>query len=429
MRVLVVGSGGREHALSWKLAQEAEVFAGPGNPGIESVAQCRPLDPADHESVLAVADSIAPELIVVGPEAPLIAGLADRLREAGYAVLGPGREGSNLEGSKAFAKDLMRDAGVPTADYATFVGFDQALEYAASRFNAGIQVAVKASGPALGKGVVVCENIWTAEDVLRRWMIHGELGEAGRAVVVEDRLVGREVSLLTLCNESGHFSLPPARDYKRAHDGDQGPNTGGMGSFAPVPWAGEDFVREVERRVGAPTLAALRSRGSAFRGVLFTGLMVRDDTPYVLEFNVRFGDPETQSVLPILGAGFAEALLRCAKGVPIPEIEVRDRSAVAVVLASEGYPEAPKVGVPLIVSEPKDDRVTVFHAGTKMTPSGLVTSGGRVAAVAAHAANLAEAREAAYRNLSCVQFEGAQWRKDIAEEPRRPALQVPSGPP
>jgi phosphoribosylamine--glycine ligase len=413
MNILIVGSGGREHALAWKLAQEAKVFCCPGNPGIATIAECFPVSVLDFAGVIEVANQVDADLVVVGPEDPLIQGLADALREAGYAVFGPGRDAARLEGSKAWSKELMAAAGVPTAAFATFSDPDLACEFATDRFATGHRVVVKASGAALGKGVVVCETEIEAHEAIR-WMIGGGLGSAGLEVVVEDRLGGREFSLLTLVSGTAYRSLPVAQDYKRIFEFDEGPNTGGMGSFSPVDWVSDDLVRRTEEQVVSPILRELYARGIDYRGVLFSGLMVEHDEPTCLEYNVRFGDPETESVMMRLGSGFADALRACAYGATeVPIFEVLHNAAVTVVLANEGYPGTPVTGRGISVS-PIPSQVKVFHAGTKMVDGELVASGGRVLAVSASGETVAEARTHAYDGVASVRFEGAQWRPDIA---------------
>jgi phosphoribosylamine--glycine ligase len=411
LRVLVVGSGGREHALSWKLAQEAEVHVAPGNPGIAQVAQVHAVAALDLDGLLSLARRIHPDLTVVGPEDPLIAGLGDRLRAEGFAVCGPGANGAALEGSKAFSKALMREAGVRTAQFEAFRESGPAIAFARDRVAAVGGVAVKASGAALGKGVVVAGSAEEAEEAIRAMLDRRVLGEAGAEIVVEDRLIGREFSLLTLCNETGFHSLPVAQDHKRIFDGDRGPNTGGMGAYSPVPWVTDALVHEAEESAVRPILRILKNRGIDYRGVLFTGFLLQDGKPYCLEYNVRLGDPETQAVLPRLGAGLAEALRAVALGLPIPPVPVRPEAAVAVVLASEGYPGTVRKGVPIEMGDTGD--CLVFHAGTSSLNGTLVTSGGRVLAVVALGDDVPSAREAAYRGVAAIRFEGMQFRTDI----------------
>lgn len=406
--MLVVGAGGREHALAWRLASEGEVIATPGNPGIAQVAECRSGSP------LEIARQVRPDLIVVGPEDPLIAGLAGELRREGFAVLGPSAPGARLEASKAAAKEAMAAAGVLTAAHRTFTSFDAAVAHVRTRFAEGRPVVVKASGAALGKGVVVAESAEEAEEALHRFLVAGEIGEAGRTVVVEDRLSGPEFSLLTLVSGRHFRSLPVAQDYKRVGDGNQGPNTGGMGSVAPAPWVTPELIARAEQDLVAPIVNWLADKEIDYRGVLFTGAIVDRSQPTCLEYNVRFGDPETQSVMPLMGRGFVEALRACALGEPLPEIEVKPGVVVTVVAASEGYPGAVVKGREITMAE-MPAGVQVFHAGTAMAEGKLVTSGGRVLAVSAKGDDLASARELAYEGMSRVCFDGMRYRKDIGE--------------
>lgn len=406
-RVLIVGSGGREHALAWKLAQEAEVFATPGNPGISTVGPCLSGDP------FAVATEVKPDLVVVGPENPLIDGLADRLRAAGISTFGPGAEGAKLEASKAYAKEQMASAGVPTAAYQTFQDAEAARRYAAHRFTQGFQLAVKASGAALGKGVVVCSTLDEASEAIDMMMVDRELGHAGDTVVLEDRLVGREFSLLSVCSGEEFVSLPVAQDYKRALDGDGGPNTGGMGTCSPAPWVSRELLRRTEAEVVAPLLASLAQQGIDYRGVLFSGIMVVDDRPYCLEYNVRFGDPETQSVVRRLGSGLVDLLVAAGAGTPLPHLDVRDNAAITVVLASGGYPGNYAKGIAINLPNEFPDGVEVFHAGTSLADGRLVTSGGRVLGVSAAADTAEEARATAYATVDAIHFDGMAFRSDI----------------
>lgn len=413
MKALVIGSGAREHALAWRLAKDLEVACAPGNPGIAQVCECLSAKPLDPANVLQVARHYRADLVVVGPEDPLIAGLADVLRAEGFAVFGPGSAGAELEGSKAFSKALMAAAGVPTAGFQVFVDAEAALAYARSTYEAGFQTVVKASGAALGKGAIICPTLEEAEDAIERMLVHHEFGDAGRTVVVEDRLIGREFSLLTVVSGSQFVSLPVAMDYKRVGDGDTGLNTGGMGSVCPAGWVGDDVVQEAEARIVRPVLEQLRARHIDFRGVLFSGVLVQDGSPYNLEYNVRFGDPEIQSVVRRLEGDFAGLLHAAAVGDPLPSLVVGDLAAVSVVMASPGYPAAYPKGIPVEFG-PAPEGVVVFHAGTALDQGRLVTAGGRVLTVSAVGKDLAEARTRAYQGVDSIRFEGAQWRTDIA---------------
>ena len=413
MRVLVVGSGGREHALVWKVAQEAEVYCTPGNAGIASACECFDVPPSDRPGIVSLAKNIGADLVIVGSEDPLIEGLADDLRAAEIAVLGPGKQAAQLEGSKAFSKRMMVEARVPTADYGEFTDPADAREYVSQMFSRGRSVAVKASGAALGKGVAVCLTPEEAEQAIARTMIEKVYGPAGDTVVIEDCLYGREFSLLTLVSGRSFRSLPVAQDYKRAYDGDRGPNTGGMGTYSPVSWLDDALIERAEQEVVKPLLDTLLKKGIDFRGVLFSGLMVVEGKPYCLEYNVRFGDPETQSIVRRIGAGFVRALKAVADGKPVPEIEVLDNAVVTVVMASEGYPGKYKKGRKISIPTDLAEEVVVFHAGTSMLMDNLVTSGGRVLSVSATGSDLDEARDTAYDAVESISFKGRQYRNDI----------------
>lgn len=412
MRVLVVGSGGREHALVWKLAQEAEVFALPGNPGIAEICDCIPGRIDDFESVAAAARSCAVDFVLFGPEGPLVTGLADALRDSGIAVFGPGAAGARLEGSKAFSKAMMARAGVPTAAFASFTEPQAAKAFAASLDDRGRRVVVKASGNALGKGVTVCESLAEAHEAIDSMLVEREFGEAGSEIVVEERLDGFEFSLLTICSGTSFLSLPIAKDHKRALDGDRGPNTGGMGTVSPALNVDADLVEATEQSVVLPMLRELANDGVDYRGILFSGLMVDEGKPYCLEYNVRFGDPETQSVVRRLGIGFAESLESVASGGPALPIPVRKDAAATVVIASGGYPGAYEVGREISIG-PLPPDVVAFHAGTKVVDGRLVTAGGRVLAISAVGPSVEHARSMAYSGVGQIHFEGMRYRADI----------------
>jgi phosphoribosylamine--glycine ligase len=417
MRILVVGSGGREHALAWKLAQEAEVYAAPGNPGIATDVECIPVSVSDFEGLLKACRSRLIDLVVVGPEDPLVAGLADFLRSNGFSVFGPGKAGAQLEGSKAFSKECMTRAGVPTAAFATFTEPEAAKAYAAKLVDEGRLPVVKASGNAVGKGVFVCNSTHEASDSIDALMTDRQFGEAGATVVVEERLMGFEFSLLTICSGKEFWSLPVAQDYKRALDGDRGPNTGGMGSVSPVEAVSADLVAEAERSAVEPILELLATDGVPYRGTLFTGFMVQNGTPYCLEYNVRFGDPETQTIMRRLGKGLAECLRSAATGhTPIP-VPILEMAAVTIVLASGGYPGTFEKGYPIEIPRSLPAEVKLFHAGTSMKDGQLVTSGGRVLGVSATGDSLSDAAAMAYSACEAIGFQGKFFRKDIAACP------------
>jgi phosphoribosylamine---glycine ligase len=398
VRVLLVGSGGREHALAWKLAQApslTDLHAAPGSPGIAQLGECHPIRAEDGEGLLALAHALAFDLVVVGPEAPLVGGVADVLRPAGIAVFGPSAGAAAIEGSKSFAKEVMAEAGVPTA---------------AQLSVARPPCVVKADGLTAGKGVYVCTSQAELDAALRA------VTALGGAFVVEELLEGPEVSVFAICDGRDAVPLVAAQDYKRAFDGDAGPNTGGMGAYAPVPGLGDEVVAEVLETVHRPVLAELARRGVPFVGALFAGLMLTHDGPRVLEFNCRFGDPETQSVLPLVEGDLAAVLAAAAAGeLGRGALDTRPGAAVTVVLAAAGYPEAGDRGSPIRgVEEAEAAGALVFHAGTAVQGEQLVTNGGRILGVTGLGESVAAARAAAYAAADCVEFDGARRREDIA---------------
>jgi len=398
VKVLVVGSGGREHALAWKLAQSPtveELHAAPGNPGIARLGQCHPIRAEDGESLLALARTLTAGLVVVGPEAPLVAGVADELRRGGVAVFGPSAEAARIEGSKSFAKDVMRAAGVPTAEKMSV---------------ARIPCVVKADGLTAGKGVFVCRTEDELDAALRA------VSTLGEQVVIEELLEGEELSLFALVDGGNILPLPESRDYSRVGDGDTGPNTGGMGSYSPVPELAEGQVAELIDTVHRPVVEELAARGTPFIGCLYGGLMLTAEGPRVLEFNCRFGDPETQTIVPRIEGDLAQALLAAANG-DLAEVELTaaDTAAVTVVLAAEGYPEARDAGSPIDgVEDAEAEGALVFHAGTAVRDGQLVTSGGRILNVTGHGDTLDDARAKAYEACERISFQGARYRRDIA---------------
>ena len=403
MRVLVIGGGGREHALCLALAEDpavTELFASPGNPGIGRVASLLPAGaPVD------VARSVGADLVVIGPEAPLVAGAADDLRAAGFAVFGPSAPAAQLEGSKAFAKDVMAAAGVPTAGHWVCRTRE---EVAAALDRSGPPYVVKHDELAAGKGVVVTDDRDAA-------LAHA----AGHTVVVEEFLDGPEVSLFCLTDGTTVVALQPAQDFKRVGDGDAGPNTGGMGAYSPLPWAPPGLADEVVKTIAQPTVDALAARGTPFSGLLYVGLALTSDGPKVVEFNARFGDPETQVVLPLLATPLAEVLHACATSslASLPPLQWRDEAAVVVVVASDGYPALPRTGDVILGVEEAEalDGVAVLHAGTVLDESGrLLTAGGRVLGVRGVGPDLATARARAYDGVVRIHIDGAHARTDIA---------------
>jgi phosphoribosylamine--glycine ligase len=398
VKVLLVGSGGREHALAWKLTQApslAELHAAPGNPGIAALGRCHPVRAEDGEGLLDLASSLEANLVVVGPEAPLVAGVADELRHLGLPVFGPSAGAARIEGSKSFAKDVMRAAGVPTAETLPV---------------ARIPCVIKADGLAAGKGVFVCRDQNELDDALRAATAFGE------ALVIEELLEGEEISVFALCDGARALPLPAVQDFKRIGDGDQGLNTGGMGSYSPVAGVGAVDVEELVEAIHQPVLAELADRGTPFVGVLFAGVMLTADGPRVLEFNCRFGDPETQSLLPRLEGDLLAMLVAAARGdLSSLEVATADAAAVTVVLAAGGYPARGDVGTSIEGIEAAEAAgAFVFHAGTAIHGDRIVTNGGRILNVTATGESVAAARDRAYEACELISFPGMRYRRDIA---------------
>jgi len=420
MRILVVGGGGREHALLWALsrdAPQATLFCLPGNAGTADLATNLPGTVTDVEHVARTARDQRADLVVVGPEAPLEAGLADRLAKDGVPVFGPTAAAARIEASKAFAKQLMTRQGVPTARFKTFTDFDAAARYIAHHDE---PLVVKASGLAAGKGAVVCRTRSEATAAAARMLKEASLGAAGSEILVEEHLDGEELSVLAI-TDGEHFAvLPPAQDHKRLMDGDHGPNTGGMGAYCPVGIATTTLLGRVAEQVFTPVLQGLRDVGAPYRGVLYAGLMIRKDgSPAVIEFNCRFGDPEAQAILPALPGGILPVLRMIAEGGWMPPghtLGDARHAAVATVVAAPGYPDAPQLGaaVSIPASVQHDPAVHVFHAGTSRDADGtLRVAGGRVLAVTATAATVSEAAAKSRAAAEAIGFEGKQYRRDI----------------
>ena len=417
MNVLVLGSGGREHALAWAIAKSPRLdslFVAPGNGGTATIAKNVPLDMNDADAVIGFARSENIDLVVVGPEAPLVAGVADAIRAAGIAVFGPGAQGARLEGSKSFSKEFMLAHGLPTARYKKCTSQDEAMDYL---HEVGAPIVVKADGLAAGKGVVVAEDMEEAEEAVRDCFA-GDFGEAGSVVVIEEMLEGPECSMLAFLSEGKALAMPCAQDHKRAFDGDLGPNTGGMGVYSPVPCVTPELEAAMQEIMQNAAAATAKEFDDAYTGVLYGGFMLTAEGPKLLEFNARFGDPETQVIMPRLESDALEAFYMVATG-KLDALDLRwtDQVAVCVVLASDGYPGSYEKGkVILGIEEAEElDGVTVFHAGTAFNQDDeLVTNGGRVLNVAALADTFEDARELAYEACDKINFEGKQYRHDIA---------------
>ena len=417
MRVLVVGAGGREHALAWRLARDPAVrklFVAPGNAGIAREAECVRVAPDDAAGMLAFVERERIDLTVVGPEGPLVAGLADRLAERGHPVFGPSSGAARLEGSKAWAKDLCERYGIPAAGGLSAGSMSEALG-ALDAF--GPPYVVKADGLAAGKGVVITEERDEAVRALERALVEGEFGDAGSTVLVEEHLTGREVSAFALADGRTALPLAFAQDFKRVGDDDAGPNTGGMGAYSPVPFVDDATAERIRTDVVEPTIRAMADEGVPYRGVLYAGLMLTDAGPRVLEFNCRFGDPETQALMPRLASEPAALFLACARGeLPSRRVDLRPGACVTVVLASGGYPGAYETGFEIegLEAAERVGGATVFHSGTTEGRGRVVTAGGRVLSVSATGSSIAEARERAYDASGRVSFEGMRYRADIA---------------
>ncbi len=417
MKVLLLGSGGRESALAWALACSRsvdEITAAPGNPGIEDVATLADIDPSDPQVVQNLAAKLEVDLVVVGPEGPLVAGVGDALRAAGINVFGPDRAAALIEGSKAHAKGLMEQAGIPTAAAGVFTSPAEAVEF---MDRLGPPYVVKADGLAAGKGVVVTEDRAEAVRAVEDRLVHGAFGGAGSKILIEEFLDGEEASMIAFADGERALVCEPAQDYKRAEDEDRGPNTGGMGSYSPVPACPPELALQIASDVNEPMMRATAGRGAPFMGALYAGLALTSRGPRVIEFNARFGDPETQALLPRLRSDFGELCLACATGsLHDMALDWTDDACVSLVLASGGYPGPYKSGVPIsgLQQAAALDGVQVFHAGTRRGPEGLETAGGRVMSVSATGPTFVAARDRAYEAADLIEFEGKHVRRDIA---------------
>lgn len=417
MRILVIGSGGREHALACKLSESPQVddlFCVPGNAGMADIATCQKIDIMDNDELLKFAKKIKADLTVVGPELPLVNGLVDCFSQEGMTVFGPTSVAARLEGSKIFAKELMVKYGIPTGKSTAFQDQSQAVRYIEQ---SSPPLVIKADGLAAGKGVTVALDREAAREAVDLCMVKRAFGQSGQRILIEEFLEGQEVSLLAFSDGKRVVPMEPAQDYKRIFDGDRGPNTGGMGSYCPVPFVSPDIYQEIVEEILQPTIRALGEEGIKYKGVIYGGLILTDEGPKALEFNVRFGDPETQAILPRLKSDLVEIMIRTVEedldGV---ELQWSTESCVSVVLASKGYPESSTKGVPIYGLEEakKMDGVYLFHAATERSNGELVTAGGRVLAVSALGKDFQEARRKAYLAVDKITFEGMQFRRDIA---------------
>ena len=417
MNILVVGGGGREHALAWKIAQSpqvAKLYCAPGNPGIAGVAECLPIPSDDIAALRDAVKAHRVDLTVVGPEAPLAAGIVDEFRKDKLLIFGPHKAAARIEASKAFSKDLMVRLRIPTAEAQAFTALAPALEYLERR---DAPIVVKADGLAQGKGVVVAASRAEAQEAVRAMLEGKAFGEAGARVVIEEFLDGEELTVMAFTDGKTVVPLAPAQDHKRVGDGDTGPNTGGMGAYAPAPVGTRELLDKVRRTVLEPVVEGLSRAGSPFQGVLYAGLMMVRGEPKVLEFNARMGDPETQVVLPLLKTDVVDVLVAVAEHrLDRLTVEWHDRAAVCVVLVAPGYPGTPVKGAPIagLAELARQDELVVFHAGTAAGPGGIVTAGGRVLGVTGIGETLEAARDRAYAGVRRISFDGMHYRSDIA---------------
>lgn len=420
MKILIIGGGGREHAIAWKAAQSSRVekiYCAPGNAGISQIAECVPIGVMEFDRLLEFAKEKEIDLTIVGMEDPLVGGIVDRFEEAGLRIFGPRKNAAILEGSKAFSKNLMKKYGIPTAAYETFTEPEAALSYLET---AKFPIVLKADGLAQGKGVLICKTKEEAKEGVQTLMLDKKFAEAGNEIVAEEFLTGREVSVLSFVDGNTIRIMTSAQDHKRAMDGDQGLNTGGMGTFSPSPFYTEEVDSFCKKYIYQPTVDAMKAEGRPFKGIIFFGLMLTPEGPKVLEYNARFGDPETQVVLPRLENDIVDLFEACIDGT-LDQTELKfdnSRATVCVMLASAGYPLEYKKGLPITGLERFEglDGYYVFHSGTKLDGEGrIVTNGGRVLGVTANGATLKEARENAYRAAEWVNFENKYMRRDIGK--------------
>ena len=418
MNVLIVGSGGREHAIAWKVAQSSKVdklYCAPGNAGIEEYAKCVDIGAMEFDKLAAFAKEKHIDLTVIGMDDPLVGGIVDVFEKEGLQIFGPRKNAAILEGSKAFAKDLMKKYHIPTAAYENFTDPQEALAYLEK---AKFPIVLKADGLALGKGVLICNTLEEAKDGVKTIMQDKQFGDSGNCMVIEEFMTGREVSVLSFVDGKTIKTMTSAQDHKRAGDGDSGLNTGGMGTFSPSPFYTKEIDEYCQKYIFQPTVDAMAAEGREFKGIIFFGLMLTEDGPKVLEYNARFGDPETQVVLPRMKTDLVEVFEACVEGtLDQVDLEFEENAAVCVVLASDGYPVKYEKGFPIRGLEKFADRdgYYVFHAGTRRTPDGIVTNGGRVLGVTATGEDLRSARDNAYKAVQWVDFDNKYYRHDIGK--------------
>lgn len=418
MKILVIGGGGREHALVWKLGQSKmanRLWCAPGNGGIQEMAECVDISSSDIEGLSGFARKNAVDFTIVGPEQPLADGIVDLFRARGLAIFGPTKAAAKLEASKAYAKQFMRRHNIPTADFEIFENYDSARSFVSSLTP---PIVIKADGLAAGKGAVVCNDIQAAETALEDMMVNARFGNAGSKVVVEEFLQGEELSVLAICDSSTILPLVPAQDHKAIYDGDKGPNTGGMGAFSPVPFADENFMFRVRSEILEPVVKGFRDEGVAYTGVLYAGLMATAAGPKVVEFNVRFGDPETQAILPLLDFDLLELLINSVEGkLPERPLPIHDAFSTCVVLASGGYPGDYEKGKRIrLDTGSMGENAVIFHAGTKRQGGEFYTTGGRVMGVTAWDKTLAGSIKQAYDAVKTIEFDNIYYRTDIGHK-------------
>lgn len=416
MDILIIGSGGREHTLAWKLAQSKlvnKIYAVPGNPGMEDVATCVSGSVEDNAFLVNFAKENNIDMVVVGPEVPLTNGIVDDMEKVGIPSFGPKKLAAQLEGSKSFSKDIMKKYGIPTAKYEVFTEADKAKAYIEQE---GAPIVIKANGLAAGKGVIVAETKQQALDAIDEIMCDKAFGSAGNSVVIEEFMAGEEASVLAFTDGKTIIPMIPSQDHKRAHDGDKGPNTGGMGTYAPAPVVTEDLMETIKSTILEPTIQAMAKEGHPYKGCLYAGLMITSEGPKVVEFNARFGDPETQVVLPLLDSDLGEIMLACINGTLADcDIKWSDKAAVCVVMSAGGYPAKYRKGDEILgLENAAQNNILVFHAGTAKQDTKIVTNGGRVLGVVALGDDIKSAVDTVYKGIKTIDFKDVYYRKDIA---------------